>query len=148
VQENCPWVLNWSDVGEITKDVIGNRKDISLYITTCLMEMGLDIDDVQVVIMVRPPTRLHALIQSWGRAGRLQRNGKRKLVLCIVLWNNHDVASNIAGMTEEMAQFCKNKDGRCLRELLAEYFYCPETCLPVVEKRLCCSVCRAEESVN
>jgi superfamily II DNA helicase RecQ len=148
VEENPPWVINWSEVGNVTKNVIGKKDNISMWITTCLMEMGLDIDDVQVVIMVRPPTRLHALIQSWGRAGRLQKDGTRKLVVCIVLWNNHDVASNIAGMTEEMAQFCKNKDGRCLRELLAEYFYCPETCLPAVEKRLCCSVCRAEESVN
>jgi superfamily II DNA helicase RecQ len=148
VDDNLPWVLNWSEVGNVTKNVMSKRKNISMWITTCLMEMGLDIEDVQVVIMVRPPTRLHALIQSWGRAGRLQKNGKRKLVLCIVLWNNHDVASNIVGMTEEMSQFCKNPKNRCLRELLAEYFYSPENCLPAVEKRLCCSVCRAEESAN
>jgi superfamily II DNA helicase RecQ len=148
VEEDCPWVLNWSDVGNVTKGVIGRRKDISMWITTCIMEMGLDIDDVQVVIIVRPPTSLHSLLQSWGRAGRLMKNGKRKLVLCMIMWNNHDVASNMVGMTEEMAQFCKNQDNCCLRKLLAHFFYCSETCLPAVERRLCCSVCREEESAE
>merc|ERR1719154_635045 len=49
----CPFVMNHSSLGPITADHIRKRQDISLYLSTKVMLLGLDLKDVDVIGMIR-----------------------------------------------------------------------------------------------
>ena len=52
---SCPWVVNLYGVGPVTAKSIRERKgEISLYLTTPVMLMGINCPNIEVVIMVRP----------------------------------------------------------------------------------------------
>ena len=83
---SCPWVVNFSGVGPATAQSIRDRKgEISLYLTTPVMLMGINCPDIQVVIMVRPFSQLHCMVQACGRGGRKMVEAGRKKVVFILL---------------------------------------------------------------
>ena len=50
----CPWVLNFSAVGPATAKSIRDRRDeISLYLTTSVMLLGIDCQDIEIIGMIR-----------------------------------------------------------------------------------------------
>ena len=120
--ETCPWTANWSKIGNISGQEIGARSDFAGWVTSPKMQMGLDYPDIVFVILLRPPTELEDWIQSWGRGGRRQINGKDVLVICICLWNHEDIADNVPGISNAVRDFCLNHDDGCLRQMLRDHF--------------------------
>ena len=86
---SCPWVVNFSGVGPATAKSISDRKEeISLYLTTSVMLMGLDLKDIEIVGMVRPFSTLHSIIQACGRGGR-RSSKEMKKVAFFLLFNRY-----------------------------------------------------------
>ena len=104
---DCPFVMQSSSVAPITQACIDQRTDISLYISTCKMLMGINISDISVVIFLRPLNMLHMLVQGAGRGGRKQgdRAGLRNRVVAYVLWNNSDISNNVKGTFKKVLQY-------------------------------------------
>ena len=53
------------------------------------MECGLNIPEVHVVIIIKPLTRLHDILQAFGRSGRLTVDGLKR-ALCYTLWEGEN----------------------------------------------------------
>ena len=100
------------------------------------MLMGVDIEEVSVIVFVRPMNMLHYVVQGAGRGGRRNPTGKRNRVLVYILYNASDIAENVPGMSVEIREFCKNKD--CLKVFLRKYFDNNET---YIETDWCCNSC-------
>ena len=96
---DSPFVMQSSSIGPITEIRIQERKDISLYISTTKMLMGIDISGISVVIFLRPLNMVHYVAQGAGRGGRKlgDSSGLRGKVVSYILWNNSDIASNVKG---------------------------------------------------
>ena len=134
--EDCPWEVNWAGIGDITSMELAQRKGVS-WVTSSIMQQGLDPEGVAFVVLVRPPTNLEDFLQSWGRGGRMQLNGRVLKVVCICLWNMNDVADNVPGMTPEVRDFCINEQNECLRKKLSSVYPGNFTVLP----DWCCGPC-------
>ena len=118
--ETCPWVVNFSSVGPATALSIRNREgQISLYLTTAVMLMGLDLHDIQIIGMVRPFAKLHSLVQACGRGGRRMDDQGRQKVVFYLLFNKSDIGENI-DISSEVRNFCLTED--CLKKSLMDYF--------------------------
>ena len=116
----CPWVMNHSSIGPATAESIRNRSgDISLYLSTAVMLMGIDCSSIDLIVMVRPFSMLHSMVQASGRGGRKMLGEFRRKVVCYLLFNNSDISSNI-DVSEEVRDFCRT-DG-CLKLALMNYF--------------------------
>jgi hypothetical protein len=84
----CPWVVNFSAVGPATAKSIRDRGgEISLYLTTAVMMMGIDLENIQVIGMVRPFSMVHSLVQACGRGGRKTEEAGRQKVVFYLLYN-------------------------------------------------------------
>ena len=60
----APFVMVHSKIGESDENTIDARSDkIRLYLTTNRLLLGVDISGVSVVILVRPPDVMHAILQ-------------------------------------------------------------------------------------
>ena len=141
--ETTPWVINHSGIGPVTAESIRQRRDsISLYLTTSVMLLGLDFDDVDIVIMVRPFNYCHYLVQAAGRGGRKMENGVRKRVLFYVLFNNSDISTNVPGLSQAVREFCLTDS--CLKDYLRKVF----GFVPKSSEKLewCCSNCLGLDS--
>ena len=78
----CPWVVNHSSIGPATAQSIRSRSgEISLYLSTAVMLMGIDCQKIDLVIMVRPFSMIHSLVQACGRGGRKMMDKFRRRVL-------------------------------------------------------------------
>ena len=84
----CPWVVNFSAVGQATAKSIRERQgEITLYLTTAVMMMGVNLENVQIVGMVRPFSMPHYLVQAAGRGGRKMAEIGRQRVVFYLLYN-------------------------------------------------------------
>ena len=112
---SCPWVVNFSSVGPATAKSISSRQgDISLYITTAVMIMGIDLSDIQIIGMARPFSMLHSLVQACGRGGRKTEMRGRQRVVFYLLFNNSDIAEN-SDISLAVRNFCLT--GECLKKV-------------------------------
>ena len=143
---NMPFVMNHSGCGKVTtQNILDRRNDISLFITTTKMLLGIDITNIQIIIFVRPLNQLHYLLQGAGRAGRRKASGKKTKVLVYVLHNSSDVASTVPGMSNEVKMFCTSNT--CLKVVLSKYFQIgheSDSHHGRVGGSWCCSVCDKE----
>ena len=56
----CPWVVNFSAVGPATAKNIRDRRDeISLYLTTSVMLLGIDCQDIEIIGMIRQGSQIY-----------------------------------------------------------------------------------------
>ena len=93
----CPFVQNHTSIGPITADHMHSRRnDISVFLTTSVMLMGLDLIDIDLVIMARPFSMLHSVVQAAGRGGRNLGNKMRKNVLFYLLFNLSDIGRDVS----------------------------------------------------
>jgi len=138
----APFVQNHSSVSQSDDDVMAARtQDIKCWLTTNRMLLGRDIPDVKIVVMVRPPDKIHGIVQAMGRAGRRNKStpGMRSTSLFYMLYNSQDLGGNMKEMTAEVRNLCQTKD--CLVKVLRETFvghYQRE--LPV--SGYCCGNCK------
>ena len=135
----CPFVMNHSSVGPITADKLRKRRaSISLYLSTSVMLLGLDLEDIDIVGMVRPFNHCHDILQAAGRGGRkLGDLGMRRKVVFYMLYNKSDISSAVPGMSKEVREFCETKG--CLKQFLKNIFgFSGET---GTDATWCCSNC-------
>ena len=71
-----------------------------------------------------------------GRGGRKSLSGKRNRVICYVLYNASDIASNVPGLSVDVREFCKSRE--CLKKIMRQIFDKDERDIPSV---WCCSNC-------
>ena len=136
--ESIPFVMNHGGVGEATEqNIVLRRNSIKLFLTTSKMLMGIDLDDINIVIFVRPPNKLHHILQGAGRAGRRRADGGRQKVLVYVLYNSQDLGGNVPGLEDSVRYFCTAQS--CLKNLLRVHFdgFIPEN----VTGAWCCGSC-------
>ena len=96
---DSPFVQVTSSVGPLTEKRIQGRSDISLYLTTSKMLLGVDIPGIFMIIFLRPLNMLHYVAQGAGRGGRRlgDNSGLRQKVVAYLLWNNSDISANVRG---------------------------------------------------
>ena len=113
--------MNHSSLLPPTVRVISERaSEISLYLSSNKMLLGLDIPNIDVIIFLRPYDHLSALVQGGGRGGRKSASGKRRRVQVYQLFNSQDLSKKNKMMTEEMREICLSEG--CTRKLLKNYF--------------------------
>ena len=137
----CPFVMNHSSVGPVTADNLRKRREsISLYIATSVMLLGLDLQDIDIVGMIRPFNHCHDILQAAGRGGRkLGDLGKRRKVVFYMIYNKSDISSAVPGMSMEVREFCKSKE--CLKLYLKSVFGFPVESATESLSDWCCSNC-------
>ena len=96
-----PFVQLSSSDAPLTEKTINERQDISLFISTSKMLMGVSVPGISVIIFLRPLNMLHYILQGGGRGGRRTgcNDGLRQKVVVYILWNKSDIANNVQGMT-------------------------------------------------
>ena len=118
---DSPIVMNHSSLLPPTERVLAARaSEISLYLSSNKMLLGIDLADIDVVIFARPYNQPAALVQGGGRGGRRLENGKRRLVQVYQLFNSQDFTSQNKMMSPDMKRICESQE--CTRQLLKEYF--------------------------
>ena len=118
---DVPFVMNHSSLLPPTEKVIADRaSEISLYLSSNKMLLGIDLPDIDIVVFLRPYNQVAALVQGGGRGGRRQANGKRRQVQVYQLWNSQDFSSKNKLMSPDMRRICESKE--CTKKLLMEYF--------------------------
>ena len=69
---DSPFVMNHSSLLPPTEKVLAERaSDISLYLSSNKMLLGIDLAKIDVVIFLRPYNQVAALVQGGGRGGQL-----------------------------------------------------------------------------
>ena len=118
---DSPFVLNHSNLLPPSIKVLEERSsEISLYLSSNKMLLGIDLADIDIVIFLRPYDQPSALVQGGGRGGRKLRNGKRKLVQVYQLFNAQDIGSGFKNMSAKVREICLSKE--CTRSVLKKYF--------------------------
>jgi len=134
-----PWIQCHGGTGEITEALNYNRRnEITLFLTTTKMLMGIDLKGIEIIIFVRPLNMLHYILQGAGRGGRKNKSCKRKKVLVYILYNKSDIAGNVPGMSQEVKDFLVTSE--CLKSELSSFFGFFYTPRPE-NNAWCCSNC-------
>lgn len=116
----CPWVVNFSSVGPATALSIRSREnEITLYLSTAVMLMGIDLTDIQVIGMVRPFGTIHSIVQACGRGGRNMGENKRQKVTFFLLFNRSDIAENV-DVSPSVRHLCLTDS--CLKKTMMDFF--------------------------
>ena len=119
---DAPFVMTHSKLSKSDEAVLQCRiksGDILLFLTTSRLLLGVNIPGVNLVVMVRPPSKEHALVQACGRAGRLKENGLRETSMIVCLFNSQDLSEkNISPGVKEL---CTNNN-TCLKQQLRQVF--------------------------
>ena len=118
---DAPFVMNHASLLPPTEKVISERlSEISLYLSTNKMLMGINLPQVDFVIFVRPFNQLAALVQGGGRGGRKRLDGMRNRVQVYQFYNSQDFTSKNKQMSPDMRRICEST--QCTRRLLQDFF--------------------------
>ena len=118
---NSPFVMNLSLLLPPTEKVLTEREgDISLYLSSNKMLLGIDLPDIDVIIFVRPYNQVAALVQGGERGGRKLGTGQRRCVQVYQFYNNQDFSSQNMLMSEDMRRICRSEE--CTIILLQNFF--------------------------
>jgi len=122
-----PFVQYHGATDDFTLDALHKRitspgdHPIKLFLATDKLIMGVDIQDIEVIIFIRPPNTFHAWEQGSGRArgGMGAELGSKKTV-SVLLYNKEDLKPTVDGLTDPIRDFCTTKD--CLKKKAATFF--------------------------
>ena len=118
---DAPFVMNHSSLLPPTEKVLQERAaEISLYLSSNKMLLGIDIPDIDIIIFLRPYNQPSALVQGGGRGGRRQENGMRRRVQVYQFFNSQDFSALNKEMSPDMKRNCLSEE--CTRPLLKEFF--------------------------
>ena len=121
---DSPFVMNHSSLLPPTEKVLMERSsEISLYLSSNKMLLGIDLPRIDMVIFLRPFNQLAALIQGGGRGGRRMSEGLRRTVQVYQFYNSQDFSSQNQDMSPDMKRICLSTE--CTRSLLEDYFATP-----------------------
>ena len=71
--ETSPYVMNHGGLGPVTtNNIIARKNEISLYLSTSKMLMGIDIEQISVIIFVRCLNMMHYVLQGMNFALHIQ----------------------------------------------------------------------------
>ncbi|XP_070581643.1 ATP-dependent DNA helicase RecQ-like [Ptychodera flava] len=99
----------------VLQDMTSPSSSLRLLFATEAYGMGADAVDVTRIIHAGPPRTLETYVQEIGRAGRDGMPAE-----AILYYNASDIASNVAGMTCQIRDFCLTNT--CRRENLIQNF--------------------------
>ena len=139
---DSPFVMNHSSLLAPTEKVIADRaEEISLYLSSNKMLLGIDLDQIDIVIFLRPYNQPAALLQGGGRGGRRKKNGKRSTVQVYQLFNSQDLTKKNRLMSAGMKEICLSQE--CTRKILKKYFVGNSEVVDddIVPVRDCCHKC-------
>ena len=139
---DAPFVMNHSSLLPPTEKVIAERAaEVSLYLSSNKMLMGIDLPQIDIVIFARPYNQLAALVQGGGRGGRKTGNGMRKRVVVYQLYNSQDFTSQNRLMSPDVRRICQSKE--CTRALLEDFFAGNSETqdASIVDPKFCCHNC-------
>ena len=139
---DAPFVMSHSSLLPPTEKVIAERvNEISLYLSSNKMLMGIDLPQIDIVIFARPYNQLAALLQGGGRGGRKMENGMRKRVVVYQLFNSQDLTSQNKLMSPDVRRLCQSKE--CTRALLEDFFVGNSEKRPTLsaDPKFCCHNC-------
>ncbi len=138
VTKDSPFVALHSDQDpdvfrRVLLDLMSDRPQIKLILTTSVLAMGFDSPHVDRVIHYDPPSDLTDYMQQIGRCGRSGNPAEA------VLYFNATDLSNVRKHPggKSVDQFCKTTG--CFRGALMQYFDCP---LSTVKN--CCNFCTGD----
>ena len=118
---DSPFVMNHSCLLPPTEKVLAERSsEISLYLSSNKMLLGIDLPRIDVVIFLRPYNQIAALVQGGGRGGRRTETGKRRKVVVYQFYNSQDLTIKNQLMSPGMRRLCLGNT--CTREFLKTYF--------------------------
>ena len=121
---DSPFVMNHSSLLPPTEKVLMERSsEISLYLSSNKMLLGIDLPRIDIVIFLRPFNQLAAMIQGGGRGGRRMGNGLRRTVQVYQFFNSQDFTSRNQDMSPDMKRICLSAE--CTRSLLKDFFATP-----------------------
>ena len=85
---NRVWVHHASLTREAREDVEAtmNREKTGLLCCTSTLELGIDIGDIDAVVLVRPPFNVSSLLQRLGRGNRRRRSSLQAFGLYVNPW--------------------------------------------------------------
>ena len=119
--KDAPFVMNHSSLLPPTEKVLAERaSEISLYLSSNKMLLGIDVANIDVVIFLRPYNQVAALVQGGGRGGRKMENGMRRRVQVYQFFNSQDFSMQNKMMSNDMRRICLS-DG-CTRDLMENFF--------------------------
>ena len=141
-------MINHSSLLPITVKILEERSsEISLYLSSNKMLLGIDLANIDVIIFLRPYDQPSALVQGGGRGGRKLESGKRRMVQVYQLFNSQDLGKQNKSMSSMMRKICLSRE--CTRELLTSYFVgssqSKEEPMPVFPSHCCHNCDRTNE---
>ena len=137
---DAPFVMNHSSLLPPTEKVLADRsEDISLYLSSNKMLMGIDLTEIDIIIFLRPYNQLSALLQGAGRGGRRIGNGKRRRVQVYQFFNSQDFSDK--NVSSSVKAVCLSTE--CTRNLLKQHFVgdSGEGTSECMSKEGCCNNC-------
>ena len=140
---SAPFVMNHSSLLPPTERVIEERaSEISLYLSSNKMLMGINLADIDIVIFLRPYSQPAALVQGAGRGGRKNVDGTRRRVQVYQLYNSQDISPQNK-ISPQMRNLCLSS--KCTRLMLRDIFLeNTEVHSPtVINPDFCCHNCES-----
>ena len=141
---DAPFVMNHSSLLPPTEKVIADRaSEISLYLSSNKMLLGIDIPKIDIIIFLKPYNQVAALVQGGGRGGRRLETGMRRRTVVYQFYNSQDLSCQNKSMSEDMKRICRSRE--CTRFLLEKYFVGSnkkeEDKQDLGPKKHCCHIC-------
>ena len=112
-------VVSYTSDPATAQSIRTRESEITLYLTTAVMLMGIDLTDIQVIGMVRPFGTIHSIVQACGRGGRNLGENKRQKVVFYLLFNKSDVGENMT-VSPSVRNLCLTDN--CLKKTMMEFF--------------------------
>ena len=98
---------------QILSELSSPSSKLRVIFATVALGMGIDIPCIRHVIHIGPPHSIRENFQETGRAGR---DGKQ--ATAVVYYNNHDIASSRQRISDNVREYCKLTDNKCLSNFL------------------------------
>ena len=118
---DAPFVMNHASLLPPTEKVLKERSsEISLYLSSNKMLLGVNLSKIDIIIFLRPYNHPSAMIQGGGRGGRKQENGMRRRVQVYQFFNSQDFTAMNKDMCPDMKRICQSEE--CTRPLLKDFF--------------------------
>lgn len=117
------FAMNHSSLLPGDDKVLEERRDtIVLYLASNKMLLGVDLKNIDMVIVTSPYDQPAALLQAAGRMSRRTGRGYRTAGQLYILWNGSDLTSSNTNMSQEVRRICREGSTTCTRQILEGVF--------------------------